>query len=130
VALKKLHDWRLSPADAIALQKRLADAVIAGGEVVSPRLVAGTDMSVAVDRRAARAAVVVLEYPSLKPVEVALAEGELEFPYVPGLLSFREAPLLLRAWQQLKSRPDLVMVDGQGLAHPGGWASPAIWGCG
>ncbi|MFH0846842.1 MAG: deoxyribonuclease V, partial [Chloroflexota bacterium] len=63
-------------------------------------------------------AVVVLSYPELKPVETVLFRGEINFPYVPGFLSFREAPLVLKAFERLTKSPDLVMVDGQGLAHP------------
>jgi len=84
----------------------------------APRLIAGTDMSVDRINGRARAAAVVLEFPSLSPVEVRTAEGPLLWPYVPGLLSFREAPLVLEALAMLHTEPELVLIDGQGIAHP------------
>lgn len=82
-----------------------------------PQLVAGVDISVRSDRTA-RAAVVVLTFPGLTPVETRIADGILSFPYVPGLLTFREAPLILAACEMLSVGPDLILVDGQGMAHP------------
>jgi len=83
------------------------------------RYIAGLDISVPRDRhRPARAAAVVLAYPSLDVVEVRTAEAEPPFPYVPGLLSFREVPVLLGVLRAIKTMPDIVMVDGQGIAHP------------
>lgn len=83
-----------------------------------PRLIAGVDISVNRGRKSAIAAVVVLDYPGLNPVERQTVEGYLGFPYIPGLLSFREAPLILAACARLELTPDLLLVDGQGLAHP------------
>ena len=111
--------WDVSPAQARALQRRLAGEVIASGEVRDVRTVAGVD--IAVGRRgsnAGRAAVVVLAWPSLKPIEQAIERAEVRFPYIPGLLSFRELPLILPAFARLQTWPDLVIVDGQGIAHP------------
>ncbi|RJQ39683.1 MAG: deoxyribonuclease V [Dehalococcoidia bacterium] len=112
-----LHGWRLSPAAAIGLQKSLAVRVSKKWQKRAVRFVAGTDISVERDGRA-RAAVVVLNYPGLETVEVSAVEGRLDFPYIPGLLSFREIPLLLAAFRKLATVPDMVLVDGQGLAHP------------
>jgi deoxyribonuclease V len=81
---------------------------------VEPRLVAGADVSE--KDGSARAAIVVVR--DLEPVEEATAEQPVRFPYVPGLLSFREIPPLLAAWRKLRTRPDVVIVDGQGYAHP------------
>ncbi len=79
--------------------------------------IAGVD--VAIQRRGeGTASVVVLSYPELKLVEDSNVQGEVDFPYVPGLLSFRESPLLIKAFEGLKITPDLVLVDGQGVAHP------------
>jgi deoxyribonuclease V len=99
--------------EAAALQRKLRDLVIPRGRV-RDRLVAGVD--VGYKGGIARAAVVVLR--RLEPVEEIVIEEPVSFPYVPGLLSFREIPPLLTAWKRLKTRPDVVIVDGQGIAHP------------
>jgi deoxyribonuclease V len=80
------------------------------------KLVAGVDISIRNEQ--ARAAIVVLRWPELEPVEQATAVRPVEFPYVPGLLAFREMPSILDAFGRLKKRPDLLLADGQGLAHP------------
>jgi deoxyribonuclease V len=118
MTLKPLHRWDLSPAQAIALQKDLAGKVIVSGQVTSARFVAGADISVPRGSRMARAAIVVLSYPELELVSVETGIGELNFPYIPGLLSFREAPLILEVYERLAVKPDLLFVDGQGIAHP------------
>ncbi len=88
------------------------------GEVAKPRFIAGVDIAVGKAHEMATGAVVILSYPELRLVETRVAQGRLDFPYIPGLLSFREAPLTLAACQQLTVTPDLVLVDGQGIAHP------------
>ncbi len=115
---KTLHSWNLTPARAIALQKELAGEVITSGEVSSVRLIGGADISVPRGSRTARAAIVVLSYPELEIVEVETIVTELGFPYIPGLLSFREAPVILDLFAKLSNKPDLLIVDGQGIAHP------------
>ncbi|MFO7996704.1 MAG: deoxyribonuclease V [Dehalococcoidia bacterium] len=113
-----LHDWELSPARAREIQLSLANRVITESEVSNPRLIAGVDISSPDAHGVARAAVVVLRYPELSIVEVRVAEDKISFPYIPGLLSFRESPLILAACEKLGNAPDLVLVDGQGIAHP------------
>lgn len=88
------------------------------GEVSNPRFIAGMDISVSKAHGMATAAVVVLGYPELRVIETKVTHGKLDFPYVPGLLSFRESPLTLAACEELTVTPDLVLVDGQGIAHP------------
>jgi len=100
------------------MQHRLSGRVLRNGGMVRPRYIAGVDVSVSRARGVAMGAVVVLEYPGLRLVEARVIDGEVDFPYVPGLLSFREAPLVLRACQALETTPDLILVDGQGIAHP------------
>ena len=108
----------MSIREAKELQDALANAVSRSGELTVPRFIAGVDISVGKVSGLARGAVVVLSYPELEVAEVQVAEGRLDFPYVPGLLSFREAPLTLQACERLNITPDLFLVDGQGMAHP------------
>jgi deoxyribonuclease V len=114
----RLHDWQMSPGQAMELQTKLAGQVSRDSEVVSPRLIAGVDISVDREAGTGTAAVVVLSYPELELTETKVVTDHIGFPYVPGLLSFREAPLILAACEELTITPDLVMVDGQGIAHP------------
>src|SRR5574340_968350 len=118
MTLRTLHSWHLPPAQAISLQKELAAYVITSGEVSSVRFIGGADISVPRGSRTARAAIVVLSYPELEIVEVETGVAELAFPYIPGLLSFREAPVILELFDKLSRKPDLLIVDGQGIAHP------------
>lgn len=97
---------------------RLRDRVEIRGGPRKVRFVAGADISYDRGSDHFHAAVVVLDFPGLQPVEVARAEGRSPMPYIPGVLSFREGPLLLRAFRKLSIRPDLVLFDGHGLAHP------------
>ena len=113
-----LHNWKLGVGQAKDIQKQLVLSVIRSGEIVSPKHIAGVDIAAGRAGEMARAAVVVLSYPGMKVVELEVAQGRLELPYIPGLLSFRESPLVLAACRKLKISPDLIMVDGQGIAHP------------
>jgi deoxyribonuclease V len=111
----------LSPAQAVALQCREAACVfLEDGMSWPPRIVAGIDVSIReVDgRNRAAACIALMEWGSWKSLEVATAVDWVRFPYVPGLLSFRELPVILKAAENLSGRPDLFMVDGAGLAHP------------
>lgn len=112
-----LHEWDLTTEQAREIQKQLSPEIICSNSIVRPRLIAGIDISV-YRRYKGCAAVVLLDYPSLEIVESAFAEGEILYPYVPGLLSFREAPLILEACRKLVRKPDFILVDGQGIAHP------------
>jgi deoxyribonuclease V len=113
-----LHEWTLEVAEAKALQVELARRVILEDQFGVVRRVAGVDMAINEGNGMARAAVVLLSYPELEILEKHVYEEPLRMEYVPGLLSFRELPALLGAFKQLKQQPDLVMADGQGIAHP------------
>ncbi|MBN1643402.1 MAG: deoxyribonuclease V [Dehalococcoidales bacterium] len=118
VRLRHLHDWGIAISEARDLQNRLASEVCRTGDVIEPCSVAGIDVSVDRYRGWGTAAVVVLGYPGLEMVGVEVVQGSIDFPYVPGLLSFRESPLIIEACERLSVTPDLVFVDGQGIAHP------------
>ena len=115
---EKLHEWNLTPREAVELQKRLRERVRVEPLARKIETVAGADISFNKYSTTLYAGIVVLSLPSLEVVEEVGVVSETKFPYVPGLLSFRESPPLLDAWAKLKTEPDAVMFDGQGLAHP------------
>src|ERR687894_593256 len=115
---EKLHDWDLKPREAIELQKRLREQVKIVPLKRKVETIAGADISFNKFDPTVYAGLVVLRLPSLEVVEEVGVVSETQFPYVPGLLSFRETPSLLEAWERLRVEPDAVMFDGQGLAHP------------
>ena len=116
---KTLHTWDLNPGQAIALQKQLAERVLLENALpASLDTVAGVDVSYQVHGKLFHAAVVVLDYASQEHVETATARAEVNFPYVPGLLSFRELPVVLQAFAQLENVPYVILADAQGVAHP------------
>ena len=116
--VKNLHGWQISIPQALDWQRRLAAQVSRNSEVIAPHFIAGVDISVGKAQGVATGAIVVLSYPELRVVETKVAQGRLDFPYIPGLLSFRESPLTLAACDGLSITPDLILVDGQGVAHP------------
>lgn len=119
IAADLVHPWDLTPRDAIALQNRLRDRVGASDDLPERiDYVAGVDVGFEDGGRVTRAAVAVLRYPELTLADQSIARLPTAFPYVPGLLSFRELPAVLDAVRRLSVRPDLFLCDGQGLAHP------------
>lgn len=121
-----LHSWTLEPHEALALQIALREQLVLAWDDREVTSIGGVD--VALEHDVARAAIVVLRYPDLAPLESATAEAPLVFPYLPGLLAFREGPAVLAAWDRLHTSPDLVMFDGQGIAHPRGLGIAAHMG--
>lgn len=133
------HDWNVTPQQAIALQKELAQEVIATQpiDLDNIHLVAGVDVSVKDD--ISQAAVVILTYPALQVIETVLSQMPTPFPYIPGLLTFREGPVLENAFQKLQNVPDVFIFDGMGTIHPrrigiashmGLWLGKPTVGCG
>ena len=112
------HPWDLSPAQARATQQRLSRLVETTDRLGDIATVAGVDVGFDNNNALTRAAVVVLSFPGLELREQALISEPTRFPYVPGLLSFREAPAILAALAKLEHLPDVLLCDGQGLAHP------------
>lgn len=133
------HSWNVTPEDAVALQRRLRSEVIATRPIDASkvRLVAGVDVSVKHEQ--SQAAVVVVTFPDFRFVTTVLARRPTPFPYVPGLLSFREGPVLEEAFERLETEPDVFLFDGMGTAHPrrigiachlGLWLERPTIGCG
>lgn len=119
---KQLHPWRVDYEKAVHLQEALRGLLVLKKPRGAFRTVAGADISY--NKRSNRffAGVVVLKLnKSLEKIEEATAEGTVKFPYIPGFLSFREAPVLLKAFKKLKHSPDVILFDGQGIAHPRGF---------
>lgn len=117
----ELHEWNLEPQAAIALQRSLAPRVERHDRLGSSddiKRIAGVDIGFEDGGETTRAAVVLLDWPSLEPIEEIVHRQPTRMPYIPGLLSFREIPAALGAFKRLSQRPDLVMVDGHGIAHP------------
>jgi deoxyribonuclease V len=113
-----LHPWDLSPEEAARIQIELRARLILSWDNRPVTSIGGVDVSIKTE--STHAAIVVLRYPDLTPLEGVTAEAPLVFPYIPGLLAFREGPAVLTAWEGLQNKPDLLMFDGQGIAHPRG----------
>jgi deoxyribonuclease V len=118
VKVHKLHGWDLTPKQAIALQARLRDRVDRADRIGTVRRIAGVDVGFEREGDVTRAAVAVLAFPGFALVEQAVVRRPTRFPYVPGLLSVREAPAVLAAFACLRAAPDLILYDGHGVAHP------------
>ncbi len=116
--LRVSHPWNPSPTEAIALQRELRAHLILEDRLSPVQRVAGVDVGFEAGGTVTRAAVAVLGYPGLELLETAIARRPTTFPYLPGLLSFRELPAVLEALEQLPELPDLLLCDGQGIAHP------------
>ncbi len=118
--IRETHPFDLTPAEAIRLQEALRARVRLSGDIGEVSLVAGADASYTKGSDEIYAVVVALRYPDLTVVERVSASAETSFPYIPGLLTFREGPALLEAFRRLRSEPDIIFFDGQGIAHPRG----------
>jgi len=116
--IAKLHPWDLSPEEAARVQTELRTRLVLTWDNRPVTAIGGVDVSIKTE--STRAAIVVLRYPDLTPLEAVVADTPLIFPYIPGLLAFREGPAVLAAWAKLQNKPDLLMFDGQGIAHPRG----------
>ncbi|MCU0566549.1 MAG: deoxyribonuclease V [Oculatellaceae cyanobacterium Prado106] len=118
VEIHPRHDWNLTAEEAIALQTSLSQEIILTDQLDAVHRVAGVDVAFEDEGQTTRAAVSVLSFPDLQLQEQAIARRPTSFPYIPGLLSFREVPAVLDALQKLQTVPDLLLCDGQGTAHP------------
>lgn len=120
--MRLLHSWDVAYQEAVSIQNTLKkELILRDGVKIAPvNVIAGADISYSRGSDLFFAAVVLLSYPDMQPIEEAHAVERVSFPYIPGLLSFREGPVLLKAFENLQQAPDLVMFDGQGIAHPRG----------
>jgi deoxyribonuclease V len=118
--IRQLHPWNVTFREAIKIQKELRSQVILKNLPGEINHIAGTDVAFSKKTNTAWACVVVLSFPELKKTDEACIKGRTNFTYVPGLLSFREIPFILEALKKLRTEPDLIFCDGQGIAHPRG----------
>jgi len=115
---RDVHRWKVTPEEAVRIQEDLRRLVTLRDEFGPIRIVAGLDVSLTRSEGTATGGIVALNFPDLELIETATTTQPIEFPYIPGLLSFRETPVLLAAFDLLAAEPDLLMVDGHGFAHP------------
>ncbi len=116
--MENIHPWDVTPAQARAIQEQLRERLIRRDDFAQIETVAGLDIGFEEGGKITRAAVILLRFPGLELLERALARCPTSFPYIPGLLSFREIPAALDALGKLRDKPDLLLCDGQGYAHP------------
>jgi deoxyribonuclease V len=116
--MNQLHSWNLHPSEAVTLQSQMREKVVLQPLPGNLNLVAGADISFNKFSDVIYAGIVVLRLPELEVVATSGVITTTQFPYVPGLLSFREAPALLEAWEKLTVQPEVLFLDGQGIAHP------------
>ena len=118
--MKPLHPWKVSIEKAIRIQENLKDRLILKKTFSSLKTIGGADVAYSINKNSFFGAIVVLSYPEMKLIDNATAQGKISFPYIPGLFSFREGPILVKVFQGLKVKPDLMIFEGHGIAHPGG----------
>lgn len=111
-------EWADTPSEAIALQQKLSESVFLQNDFKNIKTICGVDCSYDLQTNISRAVLCVFSYPELELIESAMVHLPTAFPYVPGLLSFREIPVILEAFKVISNKPDLLMVDGMGIAHP------------
>jgi deoxyribonuclease V len=119
---RALHSWDVTSEEAVKLQIELRSLLTLECDRERFNTVAGIDVAFDSNQNKAFAAIVVLESATLRTIEIATAITEIKFPYIPGLLSFREAPTIIEAWKTLKTRPDCIICDAHGIAHPRGFS--------
>ncbi len=118
--MKPLHSWNVSVEEAIRIQEALKDRIILKKSFSKVRTVGGGDVAYSKEENILFGAIVVLSFPGMEILDLATADGKITFPYIPTLLSFREGPILIKTFQGLKIKPDVMIFDGQGIAHPRG----------
>ncbi len=119
--MTSLHSWKVSVDEAIRIQEALRERIVLEKAFPELRYIAGGDVGYSKNRNLLLGAIVVLSFPEMERVDFAVAYGRIPFPYIPGLLSFREGPVLIKTFAKLKIKPDVMLFEGQGIAHPRGF---------
>ncbi len=118
--MNPLHPWKVSISEAIRIQNILREKIILKRTFKKIRTIGGADVSYLHDEGVLTGVITIFSYPDMDLIEYISVKGKASFPYIPGLLSFREGPILIKAFNKLKIQPDLILFDGQGIAHPRG----------
>jgi len=126
--MKPLHAWNVSVEEAIQIQEALKDRITLKKTFSKVKTIGGGDVAYSRNGNLLFGAIVVLSFPEMEILDTATANGNVPFPYIPGLLAFREGPILIKTFQRLKLRPDIMIYDGQGIAHPRGIGLASLMG--
>jgi len=118
LSMNPLHSWNVSVKEAIRIQEVLRKTAVLGKDFSKLGTIGGGDVAYSENGNRLFSAIVVLSFPNMEVIDMATADGKITFPYVPGLLSFREGPVLVKTFQRLRVKPDVMIFDGQGIAHP------------
>jgi len=137
--IKPLHSWNVSVEEAIRIQETLKERIVLKNTFLKVNAIGGGDVAYSMDKKSLFGAIAVLSFPSMELIDTATTYGKVSFPYIPGLFGFREGPILIKAFQGLRVRPDLLILEGHGIAHPrrlglashvGLWLDLPTIGCG
>jgi deoxyribonuclease V len=118
--MKPIHPWNVGVEEAIQIQEALKNRIILKKTFLKVKAMGGGDVAYSKNGNLLFGAVVVLSFPDMEILDMATANGQIPFPYIPTLLTFREGPILIKTFQRLKVKPDVMIFDGQGIAHPRG----------
>jgi len=118
--MKTLHHWKVNIKEAIEIQNSLRKHLVLKNTFKELKTIGGADVSYSSGENLLFGAIALFSFPDIEFLDQVLIKGRVSFPYLPGLLTFREGPILIRAFQKLKTKPDLIIFDGQGIAHPRG----------
>lgn len=118
--MKSLHSWNVSVEEAIQIQEALKNRIILKKTFLKVKAIGGGDVAYSKNGNLLFGAIVILSFPDMEILDMATADGQIPFPYIPTLLTFREGPILIKSFQSLKVKPDVMIFDGQGIAHPRG----------
>jgi deoxyribonuclease V len=126
--MKKLHPWKVDINKAFRIQEELRNQVVLRKTFPKVRTIGGADVAYSKNKNQLLGAITVLSFDQMETLDIATAYGKIPFPYIPGLLSFREGPILVKIFQKLKIKPDIMIYDGQGIAHPKGFGLASYLG--